>query len=157
MGDSLSLSYVDQPDASEAVFDTPSGDTISVPVREHRNRYVALLDYARESGFYLARVSLQAPGMPVAVNADTAESDVRSLPAADVTRRFEGTGIAVALSDADLGEAIAQSRNGRSFWFLALLAVLGLLVIETLMASRPPRRPGRRPTSNAPSAATETA
>ena len=34
VGDSLALSYVEQPDASEAVFDTPSDQTISVPVRE---------------------------------------------------------------------------------------------------------------------------
>lgn len=134
VGDSLSLSYVDQPDASEAVFDTPSGDTIAVPVLEHRNHYVALLDHARESGFYLARVSLQAPGMPIAVNVDTAESDVRSLSTAEVTRRFEGTDIVVAQSEADLLDAVGQSRTGRSFWFLLLLSVLGLLVIESLLA-----------------------
>ena len=51
VGDSLSLSYVDQPDASEAVFDTPSGKTISVPVTEHRRQYVAMLENAQESGF----------------------------------------------------------------------------------------------------------
>ena len=140
VGDSLSLSYVDQPDASEAVFDTPSGDTIAVPVLEHRNQFVAMLDHAPESGFYLARVSLQAPGVPVAVNADTAESDVRSLSPADALRRFEGTEIAVAQSVADLSDAVAESRGGRAFWFHLLLAVLGLLVIETLMASRSPKR-----------------
>ena len=136
VGDSLSLSYVDQPDASEAVFDTPSGDTIAVPVPvlEHRNHYVALLDHAGESGFYLARVSLQAPGMPVAVNVDTAESDVRSQSATEVARRFEGTDIVVAQSEADLLDAVGQSRTGRSFWFLLLLSVLGLLVIESLLA-----------------------
>ena len=153
VGDSLSLSYVDQPDASEAVFDTPSGETVSVPVLEHRNQFVALLDHARESGFYLARVSLQAPGTPVAVNVDSAESDVRTLSSADAARRFEDAGIAIALSDADLGDAIAQARSGRSFWFLALLAVLGLLLIETLMASRSPRRPRKKSNSTPPSAA----
>tara|TARA_B110000438_G_scaffold145284_1_gene139842 strand:- start:2072 stop:4246 length:2175 start_codon:yes stop_codon:yes gene_type:complete len=139
VGDSLSLSYVDQPDASEAAFDTPSGDTIAVPVLEHRSQYVALLDNARESGFYHARVSLQAPGMPVAVNVDTAESDVVSQTAAEVARRFEGTDIVVAQSEADLVDAVAQSRTGRSFWFLLLLSVLGLLVIESLLAGRKPK------------------
>jgi hypothetical protein len=135
------------------VFDTPSGDTIAVPVLEHRSQYVALLDNARETGFYLARVSLQAPGVPVAVNADTAESDVRSQSAAEVARRFEGTEIVVAQSEADLSDAVAQSRSGRSFWFLALLAVLGLLVIETFMASRSPKRPVAKSNSNPPAAA----
>ena len=52
VGDPLSLSYVDQPDATDAVFDTPSDQTIIVPVRKHRNQYVALLDKSREAGFY---------------------------------------------------------------------------------------------------------
>jgi len=153
VGDSLSLSYVDQPDASEAVFDTPSGDTIAVPVLEHRNQYVALLDNARESGFYLARVSLQAPGMPVAVNVDTAESDVGSQSAAEVTRRFEGTDIVVAQSEADLLDAVGKSRTGRSFWFLLLLSVLGLLVIESLLASRKPKQSAAKLKSTSPIAA----
>lgn len=153
VGDSLSLSCVDQPDASEAVFDTPSGETISVPVREHRNHYVALLEHARESGFYLARVSLQAPGMPIAVNVETTESDVRSLSAAETARRFEGTDVAVAESESDLLDAVEESRAGRSFWFLLLLAGLGMLVIESLLAKWMSRRPAAGGTQIAPAAA----
>ncbi|MDA1142599.1 MAG: BatA domain-containing protein [Planctomycetota bacterium] len=136
VGDSLSLSYVDQPDASEAVFDTPSEETITVPVREHRNQYVALLDHAREAGFYLARVSLQAPGMPIAVNVDTRESNVSCLSAAETMSGFEGTDITVAHSDADLLDAAERSRTGRSFWLSFMLAGLGLLVIESLFVSQ---------------------
>lgn len=136
VGDSLALSYVEQPDASEAVFDTPSDQTISVPVREHRNQYVALLDHARETGFYLARVSVQAPGMPVAVNVDTKESNVKCLTAAETMRSFEDTGITVAQSEAELLDAVEQTRTGRSFWLFCLLTGLGLLVIESLLADR---------------------
>ena len=136
VGDSLSLSYPDQPDASEAVFDTPGGETITVPVREFRNEYVALVEHAREDGFYLARVSLQAPGMPVAVNVDTAESDVASLSPAEAAQSFADSGITVARTDDDLQAAVGQARAGRSFWVLFLLAGLGLLVIESLLAKR---------------------
>jgi len=136
VGDSLALSYVDQPDASEAVFDTPSDETISVAVREHRNQYVALLEHARETGFYLARVSVQAPGMPVAVNVDTRESDVKCLTAAETTRSLEGTDIMVANSEDELLDAIEHTRTGRSFWLFCILAGLGLLVIESLLADR---------------------
>ena len=87
--------------------------------------------------------------MPVAVNADSSESDVRSLSAAEVAGRFDGTGIAVAQSEADLLDAVAQSRSGRSFWFLLLLAVLGLLVIESLLASRSANRPKPKSKSTA--------
>jgi hypothetical protein len=136
IGDSLSLSYVDQPDASDAVFDTPSGQTITVPVREYRNQYMALLEHARQAGFYLARVSVQAPGMPVAVNVDTRESNVKCLPASETVSSFEGTDIMVANSDMDLVSAIEQMRRGRSFWPLFMLAGLMLLVVESLLADR---------------------
>ena len=36
VGASLSLTYVEQPDASDAVFDTPSEETITVPVVWHK-------------------------------------------------------------------------------------------------------------------------
>ena len=136
VGDSLSLSYADQPDASEAVFDTPDGETITVPVRELRNEYVALIDHARKDGFYLARVSLQAPGLPIAVNVDTAESDVACLSTAETAGRFADSGITVAQTDDDLLAAVGQARAGRSFWMLFLSAGLGLLVIESLLAKR---------------------
>ena len=136
VGDSLSLSYADQPDASEAVFDTPDGETITVPVRKLRNEYVALIDHARKDGFYLARVSLQAPGLPVAVNVDTAESDVACLSPAEAAGSFADSGITVAQTDDDLLAAVGQARAGRSFWMLFLSAGLGLLVIESLLAKR---------------------
>jgi len=136
VGDSLSLSYVDQPDVSEGVFDSPSGETIAVAVREHRNQFVALLEDSREAGFYTARVRLQAPGVPIAVNVDTEESDVRSLTPAELIRSLDGTGISVATSDSDFIGALDSARAGRSFWLAFLLAGLALLVIESLLAHR---------------------
>jgi len=141
IGDSLSLSYGDPPDASDAVFDTPSGETITVPVREHRNQHVALLDHAREGGFYMARVSVQAPGMPIAVNVDTAESDAKCLSVPATARSFEGTGITVAHWDTDLLGVIEQTRTGRSFWAIFMLAGLMFFVVEGLFADRLLKRP----------------
>ncbi|NNM28184.1 MAG: VWA domain-containing protein [Akkermansiaceae bacterium] len=136
VGDSLSLSYVEQPDASDAVFDTPSGDTITVPVREHRNQFVAMLENAREAGFYVARVSVQAPGMPVAVNVDPGESDVVSLTASELNTNLEGIDITVAASDAELAAAIDTNRTGRSSWRQFMIAGLALLLIECFFADR---------------------
>ena len=134
VGDSLSLSYVEQPDASNAVFDTPSEETITVPVREHRNQFVAMLENSREAGFYLARVSVQAPGMPVAVNVDPRESDVVSLTASELNANLKGIDIAVANSDAELAAAIETSRTGRSSWRYFMIAGLILLLVESLFA-----------------------
>jgi hypothetical protein len=136
VGDSLSLSYVEQPDASDAVFDTPSEETITVPVREHRNQFVAMLENSREAGFYVARVSVQAPGIPVAVNVDPRESDVASLTAAELNTNLEGTGVTVATSEAELEAAIETNRTGRSFWRYFIIAGLILLLVESLFADR---------------------
>ncbi|MFK7909663.1 MAG: CARDB domain-containing protein, partial [Akkermansiaceae bacterium] len=136
VGDSLSLTYVEQPDASDAVFDTPSEETITVPVREHRGQFVAMLENAKEVGFYNAKVSVQSPGIPVAVNIDPSESEVASLTASDLNANLEGLDITLANSEAELAAAIKASRTGRSSWRQFMIAGLILLVIECLLADR---------------------
>ena len=151
VGNSLSLSYVDQPDASDAVFDTPSGETITVPVREYRNQYVALLDRANEAGFYLARVSVQAPSTPIAVNVDTGESNVTCLPAADLAEQFRESDIMIARTEAELLDSIQQSRNGVSFWRTLMIAGLVIFVLESLLANRTSHRaPHLKSTNKSP-------
>ncbi len=136
VGESLSLVYVDRPEANDAVFDAPSGQTFAVPVRKHRNQYVALIEHAREAGFYLARGSVQAPGMPIAVNVDTRESNVKCLPASDLSRRLAGTGVTIAPSETDLLGAIETSRTGLSLWRFFIGAGLVLLLIESVFSDR---------------------
>ena len=132
----MSLWYTAQPDASDAVFDSPSGREIAVPVRQHGNRYVALLDEAREAGYYTARVSVQAPGMPIAVNVDKRESDVKCLSDAALGDVVQGTGMFVVSAGSGLLDAIDQARTGRSFWRLFMVAALLMLFLESLLADR---------------------
>jgi hypothetical protein len=136
VGDSLTLSYVDQPDATDAVFDTPSEETITVPVREHRNQYVALLEQSQEAGFYTARVSVQAAGLPIAVNVDTNESDVACMDSVALVESLSDTGVEVVVNDGELAAGINTARTGRSSWRFFLLAALCLLLAESLFADR---------------------
>ena len=136
VGDSLSLSYVEQPDANDAVFDTPSGQSVTVPVREHANQFVAMLQTTDEAGFYEAKVSVQAPSMPVAVNVNASESEVASLSAADLEANLKGIDITVANSSEELAAAITTSRTGRSYWKYFMIAALILLTVESLFAYR---------------------
>lgn len=136
VGDSLTLTYVEQPDASDAVFDSPSGETTTVPVREHRGQYVALLETVPEAGFYEARVSVQAPGLPIAVNVDTRESVVACLPLPELRANLEELGLTVAATDSELVAAIESTRTGRSAWRIFMIAALALLVLESLFADR---------------------
>ena len=136
VGDSLSLAYEEQPDASDAVFDSPSDELITVPVREHRKQFVALLENAREAGFYEARVSVQAPGLPIAVNIDPEESNVSSLTTPELNRNLDSTNIIVAPSEAELASAIQANRTQKSSWRQFMLIGLILLIAESFFADR---------------------
>ena len=144
VGDALSLSYVDNPDASDAVFDTPSGRTVRVSVSEHRKQYVALLERADEAGFYTARVSVQSPGKPVAVNVNTRESNVTCLDMSDQTSNFEEMGITVASSDEELIADIETSRAGIVFSRHLILAALAVLLAASLLADLLQRKKPRK-------------
>lgn len=136
VGDSLTLTYVDQPDASDAVFETPGGDSVTVPVREVGGQYVALLESAQEAGYYNARVSVQAPGVPIAVNVDPAESQVATLPETELRENIESLGLAVVVGETELASAIETNRTGRSAWRIFMIGALIFLLTECLLADR---------------------
>ena len=141
VGDSLSLIYDDRPDVNDAVFNTPSGETLKVPVREYRNQFVAMLDQSKESGFYTAQVSLQAPAMPIAVNVDTSESSVGSLPAELARKSLDGSHVILASSNAELQSHIDDSRSNRVLWRYLLILGFVLLILESLLAHRMRNKP----------------
>jgi len=134
VGESLSLSYEDQPDAPDAVFDTPSGETLAVPVKDYREQYVALLDGSDEPGFYMARVSLQAAGMPVAVNVDTKESTIKSMTADEFSQSLKGSGVKVLQASDSIVTAAEEARSSRSLWRVLMMAGLAFLIMEALLA-----------------------
>ncbi len=136
VGDSLTLTYVDQPDASDAVFDTPSGQSITVPVRELGGQYAALLESAPEDGYYMAHVSVQAPGLPIAVNVDPSESNIACLAESELRQNLEALGLNVIASDTELAAAIESSRTGRSAWRFFMISALVFLLLECLLADR---------------------
>ncbi len=136
VGDSLTLTYVEQPDASDAVFDTPSGQSITVPVRELGGQYAALLESAPEDGYYMAHVSVQAPGLPIAVNVDPSESNIACLAESELRQNLEALGLKVITSDTELAAAIESSRTGRSAWRFFMISALVFLLFECLLADR---------------------
>jgi hypothetical protein len=136
VGDALSLWYSAEPDASDAVFDSPSDEELTVPVRQHGKQFVALLDKADEAGYYTARVSVQSAGMPIAVNVNTRESKVACLPQEELVDAVKSTGITIISSESELVDAIEQARTSRSLWRVLLLAALIVLFVESILADR---------------------
>lgn len=142
VGSSLSLSYVRRPDAAEAVFATPSGESITVPVHEHSTQYRALLGHAKEVGYYMARGSLQTPAVPIAVNVDTRESDVTCLTADEQQRAFDSTGVEL-LQPGQMEGRISEVRSITSFWRLCAIICIVIMLIESLLACRLPKEQKR--------------
>ena len=93
-----------------------------------------MLENAQEAGFYVARVSVQAPGMPIAVNADTSESDVACLSKTELTTMLDNTGVAIASTKTELLSAIETDRTGQSAWRFFMMMGLVFLIIESLFA-----------------------
>ncbi len=136
VGDSLTLTYIDQPDANDAVFETPTGETITVPVREVGGQFVALLENAYEDGYYTARVSVQSAGIPIAVNVDPHESDIRCLPQSELRTTLESLGLKMVTNNEELAATIDSTRTGRSAWRIFMIAALAFLLFESLLADR---------------------
>lgn len=134
VGDSLLLSYVDRPNTSDAVFDLPSGESVTVPVRGFGNQHVAVLNRASQVGFYLARANLQAEARPIAVNVNTRESDVKCMSISDASELLRDTGVRVTGGQAELLGEVESSRDKRSLWRMLLVGGLVFLVVESLLA-----------------------
>jgi hypothetical protein len=105
-------------------------------VRETGRQFVALLESAPEAGYYTARVSVQAPGLPIAVNVDSTESDVTCLPEPELRNNLTGLGLGVAVGDVELAAAIESARTGSSSWRFFMMAALVFLLLESLLADR---------------------
>jgi hypothetical protein len=145
----LSLSYGRRPDAAEAVFETPTGESITVPVHEHRNQYRALLGHAKEVGYYKARGSLQSAPVPIAVNVDTRESNVTSLSVDEQQRVFANTGVRLVQPDEPLEELLEESRSITSFWYLCVMICVVIMLMESVLACRVPKRQTRQSATSA--------
>ena len=139
VGSSLKLSYVEEPDVTEAVFETPSGESLTVPVHSHKDQHSAILSQAEEDGFYLAMGTLQSPPLPIAVNVDTSESMVKCLNADDFSETFKKTGVNVIFNDEELDEALIDSRRTHSLWKFFAIMVCLIMLVESLLSSRLPK------------------
>jgi len=148
IGSSLCLSYVSRPDAAEAIFETPSGASITVPVDEYHNQYRALLGHAKEVGYYLARGSLQSAPVPIAVNVDTLESNVTCLSVDEQQLVFENTGVQFVQPDEQLAGRIKDARSITSFWRLCAMACIVIMLMESLLACRGPKERTRQSSSS---------
>jgi hypothetical protein len=114
-----------EPDDNQRKVKTMRGD----------GQILADLGLMEQAGFYDVRYSKDA-GLPVAVNIDPAESNIRCLDEAAIVESLQGTNISVITVTEDLDAEIRQGRIGREIWWELMLAGIVLLLIEAYLASR---------------------
>ncbi len=69
-----------------------------------------------------------------AVNIDAEETNIEPISDEEIERRLPGRSITVLRNGDDLAETVRAARYGREIWKYFLWAVVGLLLIETLLA-----------------------
>ncbi len=129
--------------------DTPAGRGIEVT--DPRGRTLTHVTELRAGQVVLDLAGLDVPGFyevaiddraarPIAVNADTAESDIRASAPAELAAALGDLPVRVIEFGDNLGPTVRQARVGRELW-KALLAAAGVaLLIESVLAKRYARR-----------------
>jgi hypothetical protein len=69
-----------------------------------------------------------------AVNIDAGETEIERIETEEIERRLPGRAITVLGLDDNLAEAVLAARYGREIWKILLWVVVGLLLVETLLA-----------------------
>jgi hypothetical protein len=89
-----------------------------------------------QSGLYVVRPSRGGTGREfrLAVNVDTAESDLTHLDQAALLRRLGGTEVVYARGAEGLRQSLLQQQAAGGWARNLLWAMLGLLLLETLLA-----------------------
>ncbi|MGA2499194.1 MAG: BatA domain-containing protein [Tepidisphaeraceae bacterium] len=113
----------------------PSGGESAVKVVQRDGQ--SIVEYAGTDtpGFY----EIQAPNRPpmtVAVNVDTAESNVECLTPAALELAFSGLPVRVPTAGDDLAASIVRTRRGIELWQWLLGVGIALLLVESFLAWR---------------------
>jgi len=119
---------------AEVTFEAPSGKAHVRPTSRRQGGAVAVLARADEPGFHRATHDVRAPAIPVAVNVDTGESDVRGLTAEELAATARDLRLRVVAPGASVVAAIREGRTGRELWSVLLFAGVLAVVAEALLA-----------------------
>jgi hypothetical protein len=87
-----------------------------------------------EAGIYFLRTERETLSV-FAMNVDTSESDLTKVGLGQVKPKLQGFDLREAAETEDIGESVSMLRRGRDLARTLLWAALGLLVLETLLAS----------------------
>ena len=136
VGTPLTAVLPGQQSGVEVTFEDPSGRVSRVQAVERQGQVVAVLRDPERAGFYDARYSIEQPAVSLAVNPDTAESDVRILPGEKLEETVRDLPFRVVHGGKNLASIVRETRVGREFWRTLMLAALCVLAVESFLARR---------------------
>jgi len=135
--------------SQELAFDVPPGADLSalrlrdpksedrpVEIKDRDGRKTAVLGEADKPGIYTFRPSANGPELKMAVNVNTAESDVAVLRSDALDEAANQLSLRVISEGQDIKAATRESRIGREMWRTLVLLALAALVAESLLAKR---------------------
>ena len=88
------------------------------------------------------------PGVAIAANVNTSESNVRVVEGAALTNTLDPTGVEVLYRDGRISKAIRDARQGRELSHRLLLAALIIFILQSILARRFTNRISREDTKD---------
>lgn len=122
-------------ETEKVTFISPDGVERIVKTVRRDGQVLVELGPMTQAEFCEVRYAADA-ALPVAVNVDPVESDVRCLMEAMIDESLQGTKVTVVRETDDLAAAIRGGRIGREIWWELLLAGMVLLLVEGYLAYR---------------------
>lgn len=121
------------PAEGEVVLDGPTGVLRHFPEAGGRSAGFPIPS-PEEAGIYFLRTDRETLSV-FAVNVDTSESDLTKVDFGQVKSKLRNFDLRQATRVEDIGESVSLLRQGRDLARTLLWAALGLVVLETLLAS----------------------
>ncbi len=133
VGTPLSLTLGSDGLAGNVMVKQPSGAESVVKVAQREGQAVVEFSGNDTPGFYEIQTRGQPP-MTVAVNVDTAESNVECLSPAALEQTFSGLPVRVPSAGEDLAASIVRGRRGIELWQWLLGLGIAVLLLESFLA-----------------------
>jgi len=141
VGERTVLALDERSSAGPVSVRAPDGEVRTYRATRRNGTVVLDVDGFDSPGFWTIGVE-EGAGVPVAVNPDPRESDVRRTDGSDLRESLGDANVDIMDSSGALAPAILQNRKGRELWFILLAVALGLLLLESFIAGGWKRRAG---------------
>ncbi len=128
------LPFKEEAGVKQATFLPPGAKPTTVAAVTREFQVFAELPMAEQPGFYEVRADQTMPRLFAAVNVDPRESRVQTLGVDALRELFGAVNVRVVPEGESVESSVRASRIGRELWRELLYVVLGLLVIEGLLA-----------------------